>query len=198
MRSKANTTAKRSSNSDPKGNVSVFSKIIDHISLVLFYSVATRLPSSTMPMGRLYKKIRYSLASRLIAKCGNNVNIENGCFFGRGDKLEVGDYSGIGVNARIYGAVNIGKYVMMGPDVIIMTANHCFNDINVPMCLQGHEKEKPVTIDDDVWIGARAIILPGVRIGKGCIIGAGAVVTKSFEPYSIIGGVPAKLLKKRS
>ncbi|MFA5104877.1 MAG: acyltransferase [Candidatus Margulisiibacteriota bacterium] len=178
--------------------MNIFNKIIDRICLLLFYLAATRLPSSTMPMGGLYKKIRYSLGRRLISKCGKNVNIENGCFFGRGDKLEIGDHSGIGINARIYGTVSIGKYVMMGPDAIIMTMNHRFDDLNKPMCLQGHEKEQPVVIGDDVWIGARVIILPGVNIGKGSIIGAGAVVTKSFEPYSIIGGIPAKLLKKRT
>lgn len=56
---------------------------------------------------------------------------------------------------------------------------------------------RTIMIEDDVWIGARAIILPGVKIGKGCIIGAGAVVTKSFDDYSVIGGNPAKLLKLR-
>lgn len=173
-------------------------KILDVISLALFYVVATKLPSSTMPLGGLYKKIRFVLGRRLLSECGNGVNIENACFFGKGDKLRIGDYSGIGVNARIYGPVTIGRYVMMGPDVIIMTANHRFDDITVPMCRQGYEKELPVVIEDDVWIGARVIILPGVKIGKGSVIGAGAVVTKSFEPYSVIGGVPAKLLKKRA
>ena len=56
---------------------------------------------------------------------------------------------------------------------------------------------RTIMIEDDVWIGARAIILPGVKIGKGCIIGAGAVVTKSSDDYSVIGGNPAKLLKLR-
>jgi maltose O-acetyltransferase len=62
---------------------------------------------------------------------------------------------------------------------------------------QGFKDKEPVIIEDDVWIGARVIILPGVKIGKGSIVGAGAVVTKDVEPYSIVAGVPAKLIRKR-
>ncbi len=65
------------------------------------------------------------------------------------------------------------------------------------MILQGEKKGINPIIEDDVWIGRNAIIMPGVRIGKGSIVGAGAVVTKNVEPYSIVGGVPAKLIRKR-
>lgn len=67
---------------------------------------------------------------------------------------------------------------------------------NVPMAMQGLEN-LPVTVGDDVWIGSRVMILPGVKIGKGSIIGAGAVVTKDIPEYSIVGGVPAKLIRSR-
>lgn len=63
---------------------------------------------------------------------------------------------------------------------------------------QGYTKPRPVVIDDDVWIGSRVTILPGVHIGKGSIIGAAAVVTHDVEPYTIVGGNPAKLIKKRT
>jgi len=72
-----------------------------------------------------------------------------------------------------------------------------FDRIDIPINQQGSTEEKPIEIGNDVWIGTRVIILPGVKIGDHSIIGAGAVVTKSFPPYSIIGGVPAKLIKKR-
>lgn len=86
---------------------------------------------------------------------------------------------------------------MMGRDVIIMTTAHETSETSVPMRLQGSRDISPVFIGDDVWIGSRVIILPGVKIGSGSIIGAGSVVTRDVEPYSVVGGVPAKLIKKR-
>lgn len=90
----------------------------------------------------------------------------------------------------------IGNYVMIGPNVVINSGNHNFTSVDRPMRLQGHSS-KQIIIEDDVWIGANAVILPGVTLGKGCIIGAGAVVTHNVSPYSIVGGVPAKLIKNR-
>jgi len=103
----------------------------------------------------------------------------------------------LGVACEIDGPVTIGKYVMMGPEVAIYTRNHRHDDISVPMAQQGYEEYRPVIISDDVWIGRRAIILPGVHISEGCIIGAGAVVTKDTEPYGVYAGVPAKKIYSR-
>lgn len=86
---------------------------------------------------------------------------------------------------------------MMGPDVIIITGNHEFNRIDIPMRDQGETRPESVVIDDDVWIGTRSIILPGVHIEKGAIIGAGAVVTKDVPEYAVVGGNPAKVIKYR-
>jgi maltose O-acetyltransferase len=93
--------------------------------------------------------------------------------------------------------VIIGDNVMMGPEVVFYTTRHNNSRTDIPMNMQGIETGIPIVIGNDVWIGRRAIILPGVTIGDGCIIGAGAVVTKSFPPYSVIGGVPAKIVKNR-
>jgi len=86
---------------------------------------------------------------------------------------------------------------MMGPDVMIYTQNHRFDRIDIPMIEQGNTEPKPVVIEDDVWIAARSIILPGVTIGKGAVIAAGAVVTKDVPPYTVVGGVPARKIKLR-
>lgn len=123
-------------------------------------------------------------------------------YVGNGRDIEIGDYSAIGPRAYIGGigsggSLHIGNYVMMAPDVIILTQQHRHDRLDIPMCYQG-KIDKKVTIEDDVWIGMRAIIMPGVTIGKGAIIGAGAVVTKNVEPYSIVGGVPAQTIKKRT
>lgn len=79
----------------------------------------------------------------------------------------------------------------------MLTSGHEFANIDIPMRLQGRKQEQPIYIADDVWIGARAIIMPGVRVGHGAIIGAGAVVTKDVPEYAVVGGVPAVIIKYR-
>nr|WP_238297371.1 acyltransferase [Eubacterium sp. MSJ-33] len=140
------------------------------------------------------KKFRAFCASLFLEKCGKKINIEKGACFSR--KCTIGNRSGIGINA-VLGTVHIGDNVMMGPDCLILTQNHNFEMCDVPMIDQGMSAIKPVYIDDDVWIGQRVTILPGVHIGKGVIIGAGAVVTKDIEPYCIVGGNPAKVIRNR-
>lgn len=149
------------------------------------------------------KKSRLFFAKRILRKTGSDVNIERGAWFTPG--VEIGDHSGIGIDCEIgavgsgeNGGVIIGEYVMMGPECVIYTAQHEFGDTHIPMQKQGYQQPKGVKIGNDVWIGRRVIIMPGVTIGDGCIIGAGAVVTKSMPDYSIVGGVPAKVIRKRS
>ncbi|MCA9936785.1 MAG: hypothetical protein KC415_22775 [Anaerolineales bacterium] len=78
----------------------------------------------------------------------------------------------------------------------MITRKHGFADVQRPISEQGYTNA-PIVIEDDVWIGFQAVILPGVTVGKGSIIGAGAVVTKDVPPYSIMGGVPARLIRQR-
>lgn len=84
----------------------------------------------------------------------------------------------------------------MGPDVVIFTMNHKTERVDVRIGAQGMTDKKKVTIGNDVWIGQRAIIMPGVTIGDGSIIASSAVVTKDVPPYSIAGG-PARVIKSR-
>jgi galactoside O-acetyltransferase len=91
----------------------------------------------------------------------------------------------------------IGNYVQIGPNVSIMSATHKHDRVDIPMYEQKGYISETVIIEDDVWIGLNVIILPGVVIHKGAIIAAGAVVTKDVNPYTIVGGVPAKYIKSR-
>ena len=130
-----------------------------------------------------------------ISFCGKNVNIQKNAVFS--SSLKIGDCSGIGKKCRLIGPVEIGKNVMMGQECIIETQNHAHQRVDIPMIEQGYEPVAPVLIEDDVWIGERCIILPGVKISRGSICAAGAVVTKNVPPYSIVGGVPARVIKYR-
>lgn len=86
----------------------------------------------------------------------------------------------------------------MDPDILIYTTNHETRSVDIPIFKQGETKPNPVDIEDDVWIGARAIILPGVTIAHGSVVfGGGTVATKTFPPYSVICGNPGRVMKNR-
>jgi maltose O-acetyltransferase len=170
-----------------------------YLFLLIYYCFARYIPN--FPRARVGEKIRLFCCKRIFKKCGANVNIETNAYFGVGDAVMIGDNSGIGKRAYITnigggGELSIGKNVMMAPDVIILTKVHSHKSIDIPMCEQSSYSSK-VVIEDDVWIGIRSIIMPGVKIKKGSIIGAGAVVTKDVPEYTIVGGVPARIIKKR-
>lgn len=102
----------------------------------------------------------------------------------------IGEYSVI----RGQGGVQIGDRVYTSPFTQIIAVNHVFDDPSRPFIDQGITAEG-IVIEDDVWLGAGAIITDGVRVGKGAVVAAGAVVTKDVPPHSVVGGVPAKLIK---
>ncbi len=166
--------------------------------LILYYAILKHLPSSagSNPVKRLIRKVRSAVAVRCMGECGSNVNIEKNADFGSGANISIGANSGIGINCKVRGPLTIGENVMMGPDCVILTSTHNFERTDIPMIAQGGAVKK-VTIGNDVWIGTRAIILPGVTIGNGVIIGAGAVVTKDVPDYAIVGGVPARVIRLR-
>jgi len=123
--------------------------------------------------------------------------VEKGADFKYGNTISIGNRSGLGVDAWIRADLTIGDDVMMGPRCMIYGKYHNVARTDIPMMDQGMGDYDPIVIEDDVWIGANVTILKGVRIGKGSIIGAAAVVTKSVDPYSIVGGNPARLIRSR-
>ena len=151
--------------------------------------------SDTKLIGPFFKKMRGICFNLYTHNKSKKINIQKGASFSSDTIL--GDYSGIGENCLITRNVVIGKYVMMGPNVKIYSINHKFDDLSIPMCFQGFQNSKKVTIEDDVWIGANVIILPGVTIGKGSVIGAGSVISKNVDEYSIMVGNPAVKVKSR-
>ena len=164
---------------------------------LLYYGFAQWLPPSYLPGGKIARKIRYAICRRCFARCGEDVNVESRAFFYSGAQISVGTHSGLGLRSRLHGTITIGDHVMMGEDVLILTRNHRFDAIDIPMDLQGLQEERPVVIGDDVWIGARVTILPGVNVGNGAILAAGCIVTKDVPPKAIVGGNPARVIRYR-
>lgn len=164
-------------------------------SLLIYYFIANRLPASYFPMGSFFNWVRVRLAKNFL-KIGKNSRIYPRVNLGDGNGITIGHYCRINENVYIEGGI-IGNYVMIAPNVTIYSSSHIFERTDIPMVMQGQSEKVPSVIEDDVWIGKNAIIMPGLKIGTGSIIGAGAVVTKNIEPYSIVGGIPAKLIRKR-
>ena len=115
-----------------------------------------------------------------------------------GEKCEIGENVGIAANAfiAVRGSLKIGKNTIFGPGVSIHTENHNFQNLEIPIKLQGATR-RGVIIGEDCWIGSKVVILDGVNIGNHVIVAAGAVVNKDVPDYAIVGGVPAKIIKMR-
>ena len=134
-----------------------------------------------------------------------SVSIGRHCYLGQGVLLRTfGGPISIGANCSIHaysildsgGGLTIGNNVRIAAHSVVVASNHVFSDSSRPICEQGLSV-KGIVIEDDVWIGAGARILDGVTIARGSVIGAGSVVTKSTQPYSIVVGVPAKIVSSR-
>lgn len=142
--------------------------------------------------------MRYVLLKSIAKNIGENVLINEGCFILHPEQISLGN--NVSIQPMCYidaiGGLNIGNDVSIAHNVTIMTSSHNYSDLNCPIKDQG-VTSKLVTIQDNVWIGAKATILYGNRIESGAIVAAGAVVTKDVDANSIVGGVPAKKIRGR-
>lgn len=169
--------------------------------MILYYGFAAHLPKSILPIvGRPARWVRGRVAKHLLKESGTHLFIEKNVYFGNGTHLSVGNEISFGRGFKILSReVRIEDEFMTGEDVLIQGGGHRFDDVNTPIGKQGNIVSEPLHICGDVWVGARAIILPGCkRIGHGAIIGAGAVVTKDVSDYAVVGGNPARVLKYRN
>jgi maltose O-acetyltransferase len=166
-------------------------------SLAIYYLVARFLPTQPTPGWRMSYAVRRRLVMKIFSSCGDGVIVKRNCYFGKGDSVVVGSRSQLGADSRIGPGVTIGDDCVMGPGVIVMTTSHAFEDPAIPIRLQGALPVRPVTIGDDVWIGTRVVILPGVSIGRGAVIGASSVVARDIPPLAVAVGSPARVIRFR-
>ena len=157
-------------------------------------------------LSRSFKNNRFETGLRI--EYPKNIELGSDSYFGLNCKLYASEFSSIKIglnasfnanvmiNARGKGKITIGNNVLIGPNVVLRSSNHSFKTTKKSIMEQGMT-EGEIIIHDDVWIGSNAVILPNCEVGNGVIIAAGAVVTSNIDPYSIVGGVPAKLIKKR-
>ena len=156
---------------------------------ILSYSynqVISNLPS---------RKIRIAYLKAYLAQLGTGTSVQMGCKFLNGRKVYLGDRNVINFGCLFDGRhyqIKTGSDVSIGPEATILTLGHD------PQSSEFADRGGDVIIGDRVWIAYRAIILPSVTIGEGAVVGAGAVVTRSVEPYFIVAGNPAKKIGERS
>lgn len=160
----------------------------------LYIAIFRHTPDRWRPYSLFFPTLRRALVQSFVDDCGKEVHVKSNADVS--PHIRIGDRSELGCNCLIYGGVTIGSDVLMGPDVKIITRNHNFTDRSVPIREQG-DYELPVVIEDDVWLGANVVVLPGVRIARGAIVAAGAVVNRDVLPYTIVGGVPAREIGRR-
>ena len=141
-----------------------------------------------------------SLSGCAHMRVGNGVRLGRGCILSATEgELVLHDHVALSPHVHVgadSGRIDIGAHTAVGPGTVIRAANHCISRQDVPIMHQGHVPGQTV-IEEDVWIGANCVITPDVRIGRGAVVGAGAVVTRNVAPFSIVGGVPARLIGMR-
>jgi len=163
---------------------------------VFFYNLFLSWPESPKP---LMSELRAAYWRTHMISVGSCSKISHQVKIKFASRISIGKNSHI-LNKVILdgrGGILIGDDVLVGFETLILTSTHNHRDPNVLIRLQGMF-QKPIIINNDVWIGARAIILPGVAIGKGAIVGCSAVVTKDVPDYAIVGGSPARIVGTRN
>ncbi len=164
------------------------------LALVAYYGIAQRLPERTRPGGEIGRRFRSLCCKELFAKSGEWINVEPRVDFGNGRHIQLGNGSGIGRGSHLSG-LRCGDYVMIGPELLTIPQNHALSADGTRWLPDEVGEFRPPEIGDGSWIGARVTLMPGVRIGRQCIVGAGAVVTKDIPDYAVAVGVPARVIR---
>ena len=142
-----------------------------------------------------------NVVGRTKVKIGMDTKVHPTVLLRQGERIEIGNHCLINHNnvlqaGKEFGKIKIGNYVHTGANVMMFAFNHSIDDLDIPSKLQDYY-DADICIEDDVWIGAGSVIIAGVTIGRGSVIGSNSVVTKDIPPYSIVAGVPARIIRTR-
>ena len=145
---------------------------------------------------KIYRSVRMDTPPYRKFSLGDYSVVESfSCINNAVGDVVIGDHTRIGLHNTVIGPVTIGSHVNLAQGITITALNHNFEDKSQRIDDQGVSTD-PVIVGDDIWIGANAVILPGVSIGHHSVVAAGAVVTKDVPPHSLVAGVPAKIIKE--
>ena len=156
---------------------------------LLYECFAKRLPASGYPiLGKTFNAVRVACVRRFVAHCGESLQIGPHVVLSRtsviGNRVTIND------NCSLQGC-EIGDDALIAPWCYVVTRNHRFDNLEIPISAQGYGEERPPTIGRGVWIGARVMLLPAVLVGDGAIVAAGAVVSRDVPPRAIVTGPAA-------
>jgi maltose O-acetyltransferase len=167
------------------------------LALLFYYGAAQFIPTWPQPIGRLGFAVRGMLASVLFAESGPHLHLHGRSAVGNGRHIHAANNVGIGQGTTFNGRgdVFLGPHLTMGPGCLFITGDHEVASRR-PLREQ-HNFHQPIRIGEDVYLGARVIVLPGITIGDGAVVGAGSVVSRDVEPYSIVAGNPIKVIGRR-
>ncbi len=191
---------------------------IDKLSKLIFQIYISIVSSIPTEIGIRLRAVAYRF---LFKKCGRNLRVDSGVTILGFENISLGDNISIMKNSYIYahdggeltigdnftlnsnsqlgasfGKIIIGNDCAIAPNCLLRASNHRFDNPDIPFRKQGHTYGE-IILEDDIWIASNSVITADTKIGRGSIIGAGSIVTKNIEPFSIVGGVPAKLIRKR-
>jgi acetyltransferase-like isoleucine patch superfamily enzyme len=153
---------------------------------------------ASLPSWRLVHWSRKEFLQRRLRSCGSDLDVSQGVIFEFPERIDLGDrlFVNRGTLITAHADICIGDDVLIGPYVVINSGNHNYSDLIQPINSQGHRAD-PITIGNDVWLGAHCVILRGVKVGDGAVVAAGAVVIEDVPPRTVVAGIPAVPKKLR-
>jgi maltose O-acetyltransferase len=171
--------------------------VINRIKIIIYYIFVKHIPNSRYCSFFNSFRVWYLQSVLRILKKDRRNKFQENIYIGDASKIRIG--AGVQINEGVFiqGAI-IGDYVMVAPNVTILSSKHNHKRLDIPMVFQGEEKDLIVTIEDDVWLGRNVLVMPGVTIKRGAIVAAGAVVTCDVPELSIVAGIPARVIKYRN
>lgn len=153
---------------------------------------------SLLPSIRPVVKLRAAYYRRVLRHCGRALVTRQHVILRHTRNISIGDdvMFNRGATVTAHAPIEIGDDCLIGPGAVLHNGDHRFDQVDVPIRRQGLSSA-PIVLEDDVWVGANAIVLGGVRVGRGSVVAGGSVVTRDVPPFTIVAGVPAKAVGRR-